>query len=308
MNKETRILLTGSSGMIGTRVFEVLLREGYEVIGFDRKKNHWVPALNELTIQGDLLKKKDLQNVPTDIDLIIHLAANARVYNLVVEPDLALENIVTTHHVLEFAKTRDIPNIIFAGSREVYGNKGGARVREKDVDLSRCESPYAASKMSGEALVQAFSACYELSFIIFRFSNVYGRYDTSDRFIPLLIRNMRKNKDVYIYGEEKVLDFTYIDDCVDGILRGVKRFSRAKNRTFNIASGKGVQLCALGDLLKIKLESTSRIIAKSIRAGEVLRYVADISQAQEVLGYQPRTSLEKGIDAAIQWYTYERTS
>ncbi len=306
MNKNFRILITGSSGMIGTRLFETTVGEGYDVIGFDRRKNEWIPSLNRLTIHGDLLRKQDLKKVPPKIDLIVHLAANARVYNLVVRPELALENMVTTYNILEFAKRRNIRRIVFTGSREVYHNKREALSREHEVDIGLCESPYAASKISNEAFLSAFSNCYGISYIVFRLSNVYGMYDRSDRFVPLMIRNMRRHEDVSIYGKEKLLDFTYIDDCVAGIVQGIRRFSMAKNNTFNIAYGKGQSLVRVAQLIKDRLESRSRIIIKPVRTGEVIQYVADISKARKLLGYNPLYPLERGLDATIRWYSHEK--
>ena len=306
MNITSRILITGSSGMVGTRLFETLLNNGYDVIGFDRRKNQWKPSLDQLTIHGDLLRARDLKKIPSTIDLIIHLAANARVYNLVLDPDLALENMTTTFNILKFARAKNIKKIIFSGSREVYSNKGGARLKEHEVRIDWCESPYAASKISNEALLHAFSECYGISFVVLRLSNVYGMYDGSDRFFPLIIKSMRRHKDVFIYGKEKLLDFTYIDDCVRGILQGIRRFFKVKNNTFNIASGKGEHLFRVAHTIKERLQSKSRIIIKPARKGEVIQYVADIAKAKKLLGYLPSFSLEEGIDATIQWYAKHR--
>ena len=306
MSKKPKILITGSSGMIGTRLFEKLLEQKYEVVGFDRRKNQWVPSLNKSTIHGDLLRTKDVKKIPSDIDLIIHLAANARVHDLVVDPSLALENMITTHNVLEFARKKSIQKIIFSGSREVYSNTERTRSREEEVDIHLCESPYAASKMSNEALVYAFSKCYGISYLVVRLSNVYGMYDDSDRFIPLMIRKMRKNKDVYIYGKEKLLDFTYIDDCVAGIIQGIQGFSHVKNNTLNIAYGKGELLTHVAELIKEKLQSKSKIVIKPTRPGEVIQYVADILKAKKLLDYNPRYSLEQGLKETILWYFNEQ--
>ena len=106
--KIKKILITGSSGTIGTRLFENLLEKSYDVIGFDRNHNKWSENLNKLTIIGDLLKKEDVEKIPTNIDLVVHLAANPRVYDLVVNPGLALENITTTYNVLEFARNKQV--------------------------------------------------------------------------------------------------------------------------------------------------------------------------------------------------------
>lgn len=122
-DKICNILITGSSGTIGTRLFEKLLENNYKVVGFDKKENKWQESLNKMTIRGDLLKKEDIGKIPKNIDLIIHLAANARVYDLVLEPDLALENVVSTYNILEFARKSKVNKIIFLSSGETYRNR-----------------------------------------------------------------------------------------------------------------------------------------------------------------------------------------
>lgn len=297
-----KILITGSSGTIGTRLFEKLLEKGYSVIGFDKKSNKWHPALDKLTIIGNLLNQNDIKKIPKDIDLIIHLAANARVYDLVLKPDLALENIVSTYNVLEFARQNSIKNIIFASSRETYGNRKKIMAKEENADIQLCESPYAASKISGETLIYSYARCYGINYIVCRFSNVYGMYDDSERFVPLMIRLMKKNKDIEIFGKEKALDFTYIDDCVGGIYKCVEKFDEAKNNVFNIASGRGRKLTDVAEVIKRELGSKSKICIKNNRTGEVIKFVADISKAQKELGYTPKYSFEKAIKLTINWY------
>lgn len=300
--KKKKILITGSSGTIGTRLFQKLLEQGYQAIGFDRKPNKWHDYLNKLTIKGDLLKKEDFKKIPKDIDLIIHLAANARVYDLVLKPDLALENIVSTYNVLEFARKNNIKNIIFSSSREAYGNREKIIAEEEDVNIQLCESPYAASKVSDEVLIYSYLKCYGINYIICRFSNVYGMYDDSERFVPLMIRLMKKNKDIEIFGKEKTLDFTYIDDCVGGVIKCVEKFDEAKNNVFNIASGRGRKLTDVAEMIKKELGSKSKICIKNNRAGEVVKFIADIKKARKMLGYKPNFPFKKAIKPAIMWY------
>ncbi len=91
-------------------------------------------------------------------------------------------------------------------SREVYGNSKQIVHSENEAYVRKCESPYTASKIGGEALVHAYHQCYGINFIITRFSNVYGMYDDSDRVIPLFIKLTNGNKDLVIYGKEKYMD------------------------------------------------------------------------------------------------------
>jgi len=297
-----KILITGSSGMIGTRLFEKLLADGHRVVGFDRNPNKWQPGLNKDTIIGDLLKKEDIQKIPSDFDLIVHLAANARVYDLVVAPELALENIVSTYNILDFARRNNIERFIFSSSRETYGNREKIIAKEDDVDINLCESAYSASKISDEVLVYSFSKCYGINYIVCRFSNVYGMYDNSERFVPLMIRRMKKGEGVEIFGQDKVLDFTYIDDCVGGIAQCIEKFDKAKNNVFNIASGKGDKLIDVAEIIKEELGSESAISLGQNRTGEVVKYIADISKAEKMLSYKPRYSLENGLKLSIDWY------
>lgn len=303
MKYYSMILITGSSGTIGTRLFEKLLEHGLEVVGFDKKQNQWGSELNKRTIKGNLLREHDLKKLPKNIDLIIHLAATARVYNSVLKPSLALENIVMTHSILEFARRENISRFIFSSSREVYGNKDKSISSEDEVDIRLAESPYAATKIGAEALIHAYGKCFDMRYVILRFSNVYGRYDISDRLVPLFIQKMRKNQDVFIYGKEKVLDFTYLDDCVDGIIKSVVNFSQAQNSTLNITSGEVHTLIEIAQLIKELLRSKSKVLIKPNRKGEVVHFIADISKARILLGYEPKYSIQRGLEASVKWYS-----
>jgi UDP-glucose 4-epimerase len=298
-----KILITGSSGTIGTRLGEKLLNLGYEIMGVDWKKNKWHKNLEKRTIHLDLRNKNlVLKKLPKKVDLIIHLAANARVYELVKNPDLARDNMITTYNILEYSRINKIKNIIFASSREVYGNTKKAKHKEEDVKIENCESPYSASKISGEALIHSYHKCFGINYVIIRFSNVYGMYDESDRVIPLFIRKAIKNENLVVFGKDKILDFTYIDDAVEGVIKVIKGFNKVKNNTFNIATGKGTKILFVAQLIKKFLNSKSRIIIKQNRPGEVVKYIADISKAKKLLNYEPRTDIIEGIKKTIEWY------
>jgi nucleoside-diphosphate-sugar epimerase len=298
-----KILITGSSGTIGTRLGEKLLNLGYEIIGVDWKINKWHKNLEKGTIHLDLRNKNlVLRKLPKKVDLIIHLAANARVYELVKNPDLAIDNMITTYNILEYARINKIKNILFASSREVYGNTKKAKHKEEDVKIENCESPYSASKISGEALIHSYHKCFGINYVIIRFSNVYGMYDESDRVIPLFIRKAIKNENLVVFGKDKILDFTYIDDAVEGVINVIQKFDKIKNNTFNIATGKGTKILFVAQLIKKFLNSKSRIIIKQNRPGEVVKYIADISKAKKLLNYEPRTDIIEGVKKTIEWY------
>jgi len=300
-----RIIVTGSSGTIGTRLCETLLAEGHDVHGLDWVPNKWNADIQRITTEMDLRNwgQIDAARSGLQADLLIHLAANARVYELVEHPDRARDNILTTFNALELARQNAIPRFLFASSREVYGNVHAEVYAEDMADIDECESPYTASKMAGEALVQSYRRCYNLETIITRFSNVYGMYDDSNRVIPLFIRQAQSNEPMTVFGKDKYLDFTYIDDTVHGIMLCVEKFDTVKNCIYNIAFGQGNSIVRLAETVKEQLHSSSPIAISIMRTGEITRYVADITKARRVLGYNPRTPFDEGVKKTIQWYS-----
>jgi nucleoside-diphosphate-sugar epimerase len=240
-------------------------------------------------------KTKVLEVLPKNADVIIHLAGHARVYNSVIDPSLAYNNFTLIFNILEFARINNIKKLIFSSSREVYGNTTEPRHAEEDANIIKCESPYTASKIASEAMIWAYHRCYGIDFIIFRFSNVYGMYDNSDRLIPQFIRRAAKGEDLTIFGKGKLMDFTYINDTVEGIIKGIEKFDSSKNSVFNIAGGQGISISYVAELIKSKLNSNSKIVLKENKTGEVVKYIADISKAKSVLDYRPKTTIEKGI-------------
>ncbi len=308
-----RILVTGSSGQIGTNLALQLLHEGHQVIGVDRRPNPWTEQIDTLiddlrvtqpTSTGGLGRMPSKQ----PIDVVVHLAAYAKVHELVEYPERALENVTMTFTMLEYCRHNRIP-IILGSTREVYGNIQRDVTTESDADFMIAESPYAASKIAGESLVYAYARCYGLPFLVFRFSNVYGRYDTDlermERVIPLFMHKIRHQEPITIYGQEKVLDFTYVDDCVAGITAGIEMLvsGQDKNYTLNLAYGQGHTLAALATYIGEALGTPPRMTFASARAGEVTHYVANIDRAHAVLHYTPRVPLAEGIKRAVAWST-----
>jgi nucleoside-diphosphate-sugar epimerase len=306
-----RVLITGSSGQIGTNLALRLLSEGHQVFGVDRRINQWTDAFPTL-LQDLAVPQHEFRGgiggAPyPPCDIVVHLAANAKVYELVEQPFRALENINITYNVLEFCRAQSLP-VIFSSSREVYGDIKRYSTEEASADFSFTESPYSASKISGEALIYSYARCYGLPYLVFRFSNVYGRYDNDiermERVIPLFIRRIGRGEPVTVFGREKVLDFTYVDDCVDGIVRGIARLlsGEVTNRTINLAFGEGNSLVRMAEFIGEALGRRPEIIvAPAKRAGEVSYYVADISLARDLLGYTPRVPLGEGIRRAVAW-------
>lgn len=307
-----RILITGSSGQIGTNLGLYLQERGHFVFGIDKRPNTWTNEIETL-LQDLSTPYRDFKNgighveYPPDLDLVVHFAAHAKVHELVEQPDRALENITMTYNVLEFCRHNNLP-IIFSSSREVYGDIHRYITEESYADFAFTESPYSASKISGEALIYSYAQCYKLPYLVFRFSNVYGRYDNDlqrmTRVIPLFIHQMKNNEPITIFGEDKVLDFTYVDDCVAGVYAGIKLLvdnPKAGNQTINLAYGQGSSLVDMAKYIADALGVEPEVRIESSHVGEVTHYVANIGKARALLNYQPQTPLKEGIQKAVSW-------
>ena len=176
---------------------------------------------------------------------------------------------------------------------------------EAAADFAYTESPYSASKITCRGVHLRYARCYGLDYLVFRFSNVYGRYDNDlqrmERVLPKFIHQMRRGEPITVYGgDEKVLDFTYIDDCVDGIARGVERLAdgRVANETINLAYGQGNTLVRAAELIAGELGVEPQITQAPSLVGEVTHYVADIRKAHDLLEWEPQTPLDEGIPRA----------
>jgi UDP-glucuronate 4-epimerase len=197
--------------------------------------------------------------------------------------------------------------VISSSSREVYGDIHRYITEESHADFSFTESPYSASKIAGEALIYSYAQCYGLRYLVFRFSNVYGRYDNDiermERVLPLFIRKIGRGEPITIYGKDKILDFTYVDDCVNGVVRGIDLLVNRNiaNHTVNLAYGQGNTLSAAADYIGEALGVVPQIEYRPSRVGEVTQYVANIGKAHSLLGYNPRVPLREGIHKAVTW-------
>jgi nucleoside-diphosphate-sugar epimerase len=308
-----RVLVTGSSGQIGSNLALRLQADGHEVFGVDKRQNPWTDAFP--TLLQDLAGHYPafpggIGGVEyPNVDLVVHLAAHAKVHQLVRQPHRALENAIMTFNVLEYCRGLGLP-LVFSSTREVYGDVHRfEEYAEEAADFAFTESPYSASKITSEAFIYSYARCYGLDYLVFRFSNVYGRFDNDlwrmDRVLPLFMHQLSRGEPITIFGgDEKVLDFTFVDDCVDGIARGVYALheSRIANQTINLAYGQGNTLVRAAELIAGELGVDPQMTIAPSLLGEVTHYVADISKARDLLGWEPQTPLADGIPKSVAWF------
>lgn len=307
-----KILITGSSGQVGTNLGLALLQKNHTVLGIDKRANTWTDEIPTLVRNLAAAGVPSLDELAAALpgfdrpDMVVHLAANAKVHELVKNPSRAHENTTITFNVLEFCRLNQLP-IIFSSSREVYGKPQPPTVSEDTTDVFHILSPYAAYKMADEMLVYSYANCYGLKYLVFRLSNVYGRFDSDlermTRVVHIFIDQMSRGEPITIFDRNKVIDFTYVDDCIAAIMLGIDKLHRGQvtNQTINLSSGSPASLLHLAQTIAANLGVEPQIIDKPIQPGEIGFYIADLTRAKTLLGFEPQVSFDEGIKRAVAW-------
>jgi len=218
------------------------------------------------------------------VDIMIHLAAFCKINQSIENPNLPFENnVIGTQKVLEFCRKNKIPKIIFTSSSRV---------------LSKEKNPYTASKIYGEELVKGYSQCYRIDYVIVRPSTVYGGFkDKTKRLIDIWMLNALQGRELEIYGDEnKTLDFTYIDDFVNGMMLAMKQ----KNKEYDISYGEDVNVSKVADLI-INLAKKGEKKFCPVEIAQPQNVRIDISAIKEI-GYNPKIEIEEGVKKTFNWY------
>ena len=290
----TTVLVTGSNGFIGSNLCRRLAQEEYDVRGIDLEPPTFELPDTVETRVGDLTEKPEFP----DVDVIVHLAAHSQVQPVVENPELALENIEMTQYMLKQAE-RMGAFVINASSRDVYGN----HIFPTETDVTP-DSPngYAASKLGGEAIANAYSRTADVPVTSLRLANVYGPMETNPRVIPTFISLAVSGEPLTVYGERKLLDFVHVDDVCDAILATIRRKQIARGEAINIGSGSGTPLTEVAESIVDAVDSCPGWSLSANRSGDVAQYVSDISKANGLLGFEPSISLDQGLIRTIDWY------
>jgi len=281
-----KVLITGNLGAIGSVLVPYLESKRIEVVGFDQRYPLTHPFYGALSDVGALAKAL------AGCDGVIHLAAVSRVADAERQPELAWKsNVDGTRNLINALKGVEKKWVIFASSREVYGEMGDAPVDE--AVPTKPKSLYGSSKKKAEELLQAWGG----PSWIFRFGNVYGsQNDLPQRLIPSLARGAAKREPLQLCGPQRRFDFVYVEDVCRAIHLGmVQLYSLKGPEVINIATGTAYSLEQVAWACKGVLRSSSLISTQTAQLHEMDNFVADVTKAQRVLGWAPQVDLKQGI-------------
>jgi UDP-glucuronate 4-epimerase len=311
-----KFLVTGGAGFIGSHVCERLLHDGHAVWVLDDLNPFYDPALKRRNLREIEALNKPFHFVPGDLvnaavvdelfgsvkfDQVIHLAARAGVRPSLEEPARYQRvNVEGTVNVLEAARKSGCKKITIASSSSVYGVNARTPFSEADPIFSAI-SPYAASKLAGEALGHVYHHVYGMDVVMLRFFTVYGPRQRPDLAIHKFAGLIRAGKPIPVFGDGSTArDYTYITDTVDGVIACTRK--EFGYEIFNLGESETVTLNRLIELLKQALGGTVVIDRQPPQPGDVPITFADISKARTMLGYHPRVKIEEGIPRFVQWF------
>ncbi len=308
------VLVTGSAGFIGSSLCERLLMLGNEVIGIDNFYCNYDPGLkrenicfvlrcsNYKLIKGDILDTALLERVFSEnsIDTVIHLAALAGVRKSIECPlDYVDVDIKGTVGLLELCRKHKVSKFIFASSSSVYGSLEPPFTEE--MPLGTPQSPYAASKLSGELFCRTYNSLYGIPVVCLRFFTVYGPRQRPDMAIRIFTEEAIANRSIEIFGDgTSARDYTYIDDIVDGIIASAEL--ECDFEIINLGNSKPAGILDVVRLIQKSSGTRTDIDFLPVQAGDVEITCADISKAERLLGYSPKIDLETGIEKFVKWY------
>jgi UDP-glucose 4-epimerase len=276
-----RVLLTGGAGYIGSYLGRSLRGLGHDVIALDNLRRGSSDAVGEgiRFVEGDVRDEKILGETMKGVDLIYHLAAESAVMSAAADPEYCFEaNVTGTFRVLRAAEVNGVKRIVFSSSREVYGECATLPVAETAPLIPR--NAYGASKAAAEMCCGAFMKT-GLEVSIVRLANVYGPGDKG-RVIPKFVHNTLRGIPMTLFGTEQLMDFVWIDNVVDALLRvGMGPYV---HNPLNIGSGKGTTILDLARRVLEAAGSSSKIEIAGRRDTEVMRFVADTRAAEAALG------------------------
>jgi len=305
-----RMLITGGAGFIGSEFVRQAVRKGYQVAVVDK-----------LTYAGDLERlsevRKDITFYKADIsnqefiehifekenpEVIVHFAAESHVDRSLLDPyPFISSNVLGTQVLLEVSKEKGVELFVNMSTDEVYGDLGKEGSFTEESPL-KPNSPYSTTKASADMLGRAYYRSFGLPVITIRASNNYGPWQYPEKFVPVIILKTLHDEKIPVYGDgTNVRERLYVTDCAEGIMAAIDRGKAGE--IYNIGSKEEKQNIEVAKaILKLLGKGEELIEFVKDRPGHDFRYSLDTTKAKRELGWEAKTSFDKGLKKTVEWY------
>src|SRR5262245_50348384 len=311
-----KTIITGGAGFIGSHLVDRLLADGERVTVIDNFDPFYDSSIKRSNIAAHLdnprfeLVELDIRDhravddvfARAQVDCVVHLAARAGVRPSLQQPlEYAGTNVTGTYVMLEAAQRHNVPRFVFGSSSSVYGVSSKMPFEESDP-IAHPISPYAATKIAGEAACHVYSRIYGIRTVCLRFFTVYGPRQRPDLAIHKFARLISRGDPIQVFGDgSSRRDYTYVDDTIAGIVAAMN-YEGNEHEIINLGESQTVELRKLITLLEQVLGTKAKIEWLPPQAGDVPITHADISKARRLIGYDPQFAIEDGIAQFAKWF------
>jgi NAD dependent epimerase/dehydratase len=305
------VLVTGAGGFIGSHLTERLVSLGARTRALVRynSANSWgwlgeSSAISDIEVTvGDICDRDSIRSAIRGVDIIFHLAALIAIpFSYRAPFSYIRTNVEGTLNVLQTAVDSDVKLVIHTSTSEVYGTARYVPIDEKHP--LQGQSPYSASKIGADAIVESYHLSFGLPVAILRPFNTYGPRQSARAIIPTIVTQVLTNSAIHLGNLEPTRDFNYIADTVEGFIR-MAGSQEAVGQTINVGSGNEI---SIGDLAGLIMELVGRkipIVCDNQRVrpsgSEVQRLCADNCLASRLMGWKPRFGLKEGLGQTVEW-------
>lgn len=305
-----KFLVTGGAGFIGSNICKKLVSEGCFVRVVDNlltgKKSNLADIIDKIEfIEADMGDEQIAGATMKDIDFVLHQGALPSVPRSVDDPAATHKHCAdATLTLLLAARQRGVKRFVYAASSAAYGDT--PTLPKVETMPPNPLSPYAVAKLVGEYYCSVFTQVFGLETISLRYFNVFGpNQDPTSQYaaaIPAFVTSILKDQAPTIYGDgEQSRDFTYVDNVVEANILAA-RAKQTKGEVINIACGQAVIINDIINMINDSLGKNVEPAYTDPRPGDVKHSLADITAAQNIIGYKPAISFRDGLQKAIDWY------
>ena len=317
-----RILVTGGAGFIGGHLAEEFAREGHDVIALDNFEPFYDTGIKEYNVEvareaaaesdgsyelveGDVRDEEVVGEQVADADVIFHQAAQAGVRTSVEEPQKVNDiNVSGTLNVLEAARDSETERVVVASSSSVYGKPEYLPYDEEHPNTP--VSPYGASKVAQEQYARVYNEVYGLPTVSLRYFTVYGPRMRPNMAISNFVSRCMNDEPPVIYGDgTQTRDFTFVGDVVEAN-RTLLETDAADGEAMNIGSTDNIEIRVLAEEIRDQLAPDLELEFGERNDADAEHTHADISKANDLLGYEPTTTIREGVEKFTEWYRENR--
>ncbi|WP_299522943.1 SDR family oxidoreductase [Winogradskyella sp.] len=305
-------LITGGGGFIGSNIVEYLLKYGAKKVrvldnfsnGYRENLTEFMDNPNFELVEGDIRDLGTCKDAMADVDYVSHQAALGSVPRSINDPATSNEVNISgfLNMMIALKDSPTVKRMVYAASSSTYGDSKA--LPKVEDNIGKPLSPYAVTKYVNELYADVFGKTYGTDVIGLRYFNVFGPKQSPNgayaAVIPLFMQALKDNKPSKINGDgEQTRDFTFVDNAVQANIRGFFAPKEASNEVFNVACGERISVNYLWDSLRIAANSDLKALYGPPRQGDVRDSLADISKAQNLLGYNPQFTVKEGLK--ITW-------